>query len=91
MNWYDRKLRDKRWKAVREKVLSLYDNACGRCGETACNLEVHHKYYLRGKEPWDYPLEALIALCEECHDGQWPSPVVNVDVRTLPPHMAARL
>jgi hypothetical protein len=28
---------------------------------------VHHEYYLPGKEPWEYPNEALIILCESCH------------------------
>lgn len=31
------------------------------------DLEVHHKYYKLDKKPWDYPDEALISLCHECH------------------------
>lgn len=31
-------------------------------------LNVHHKYYIRGKKPWEYPDdEALVTLCEDCH------------------------
>ncbi len=30
-------------------------------------LHVHHKYYNLSKYPWDYPNEALITLCSECH------------------------
>lgn len=32
-------------------------------------LQVHHKYYQKGKLPWEYPDEALTALCWECHEN----------------------
>jgi hypothetical protein len=31
-------------------------------------LHVHHRYYLRGKKPWEYDDDALTTLCEDCHD-----------------------
>ncbi|MBR6189243.1 MAG: hypothetical protein IKQ59_09890 [Prevotella sp.] len=31
------------------------------------SLNVHHKYYIRGNDPWNYSNEALITLCEQCH------------------------
>jgi hypothetical protein len=30
-------------------------------------LQVHHKYYLENKYPWEYSNEALITLCNWCH------------------------
>jgi len=33
-------------------------------------LEVHHKYYEWGNDPWDYPDSALITLCQMCHDTE---------------------
>ncbi|WP_158960640.1 hypothetical protein [Myroides fluvii] len=30
-------------------------------------LHVHHKYYIKGKLPWDYLDDALITLCHGCH------------------------
>lgn len=30
-------------------------------------LHVHHKYYKLGLKPWEYPDEALISLCWQCH------------------------
>lgn len=30
-------------------------------------LNIHHKYYIRGKEPWEYTNDALVTLCEDCH------------------------
>ena len=31
------------------------------------HLEVHHRYYVMAKNPWEYPDEALITLCNWCH------------------------
>lgn len=30
-------------------------------------LHVHHKYYVFGDAPWEYPDEAVVTLCHECH------------------------
>ena len=30
-------------------------------------LHVHHTYYILSNKPWDYPDDALITLCSECH------------------------
>lgn len=30
-------------------------------------LNIHHKYYVWGNNPWNYPNDALITLCEDCH------------------------
>ena len=30
-------------------------------------LQVHHTYYLDYALPWEYPLEALVTLCDSCH------------------------
>jgi len=37
------------------------------CGDTETTLHVHHKYYVSGNDPWDYPNTALVTLCEHCH------------------------
>jgi len=37
------------------------------CANTESTLVVHHLYYEKEKEPWDYSNEALIVLCEDCH------------------------
>lgn len=31
------------------------------------DLNVHHKYYIRGCKAWEYDNEALITLCHKCH------------------------
>lgn len=36
-------------------------------GET--HLEVHHKCYINCKMPWEYSTDALVTLCNWCHQG----------------------
>lgn len=31
------------------------------------HLEVHHRYYIRDRYPWEYPDNALVTLCNWCH------------------------
>lgn len=31
-------------------------------------LHIHHKYYIKGYQAWEYNNEVLITLCEICHD-----------------------
>jgi hypothetical protein len=38
-----------------------------RCEAKDRPLHVHHKYYLEGKMPWEYPVGAFEILCEKCH------------------------
>lgn len=33
-------------------------------------LNVHHKYYVLGKKPWEYDNDALETLCSECHKNR---------------------
>lgn len=40
---------------------------CEDCKEQK-HLHIHHLFYQRGLEPWEYPNESLLALCEECHE-----------------------
>ena len=34
---------------------------------TPKSLNVHHRYYINGKNPWEYDNDALITLCQDCH------------------------
>lgn len=68
---YSQKLRDPRWQKVR---LQVFGRDGWKCQQPDCvsrsetPLAVHHKTYQRGREPWDYPLENFLTLCEKCHD-----------------------
>jgi hypothetical protein len=37
--------------------------------DDSSTLNVHHKEYFKGKEPWDYEAEQLVCLCETCHEN----------------------
>lgn len=39
---------------------------CRRCGSRG-KLNVHHRWYVYGRKPWQYPDRCLITLCERCH------------------------
>lgn len=65
---YAQKLKSPQWQKMRLRVLEADGWTCQRCGDTESTLHVHHKAYLRDREPWDYPICALVTLCEECHE-----------------------
>ena len=43
------------------------DFKCQQCQRDDQTLNVHHRYYVKGRDPWQYPDFALQTLCEECH------------------------
>ena len=68
---YEDLLKTEEWREKREKILNRDNNKCVYCGKTH-NLQVHHKYYSKYPNgfrvyPWNYPDDALITLCDECH------------------------
>lgn len=65
---YSEKLRDPRWQKKRLEVMERDEFTCVTCGRKDKTLNVHHWYYRKGNEPWDYPTESLVCLCEDCHE-----------------------
>ena len=63
---YSRLLRDGRWAAKREEIISRDERMCRRCGEGE-PLDVHHIRYPRSGVPWEMGNEMLLSLCRECH------------------------
>ena len=55
---------------MRLSVLQRDEFSCQRCCDAESTLTVHHLYYEKGKDPWEYPLEALLTLCESCHTAE---------------------
>lgn len=64
---YSEKLRDPRWQRKRLEVMNRDEFKCTKCGNGAVTLNVHHKKYRNGLNPWDYDLTELLTLCEVCH------------------------
>lgn len=68
---YKEDLNDGRWKEKREKILKRDGYRCRWCG-CVDGLQVHHKYYNKYPDggrvkAWDYPDDALMVLCGDCH------------------------
>jgi len=67
MTTYAEKLKDPRWQRRRLEIMQRDDYMCCNCGATEKTLNVDHKIYIKGRDPWDYPDEDLQTLCEDCH------------------------
>ena len=65
---YSEKLRDPRWQKMRLLVMERDGFQCTHCEAEDKTLNVHHKVYRRGRDPWAYPDEELTTLCEDCHE-----------------------
>lgn len=64
---YAAKLKDPRWQKKRLEILNRDNFTCQACKSTEKTLHVHHHFYSKGCEPWEYMSEALQTLCEDCH------------------------
>lgn len=67
---YIEKLKDPRWQKKRLEIFERDEWYCQICFDNEATLNVHHKYYIWKADPWDYPDDALITLCEECHSNE---------------------
>ncbi len=67
MSEYSEKLKDPRWQKKRLEVFERDDFRCQLCWCNTKTLHVHHKYYTKGKDPWQYQLKAFLTLCSDCH------------------------
>lgn len=64
---YYEKLKLPQWQKKRLEILGRDKWECQNCGDESTTLHVHHTYYEKGLEPWEYPSQSLITLCEPCH------------------------
>lgn len=56
------------WQRKRLEVMEAAGFACQECCAEDKTLNAHHTYYVAGRKPWDYPLEAFRCLCLDCHE-----------------------
>jgi 5-methylcytosine-specific restriction endonuclease McrA len=64
---YSELLKDPRWQKRRLEIMQRDDFECKHCGNNINTLNVHHKYYIHNRAPWEYSDDVLITLCESCH------------------------
>lgn len=67
MNSYVQQLKNPKWQKKRLLIMERDGFVCTECGDNNSTLNVHHRYYIKGNAPWEYPDVALITLCENCH------------------------
>jgi hypothetical protein len=65
---YADKLKDPRWQKKRLEILERDKWTCQSCFDNENTLMVHHYYYEKGLEPWEYDDNALVAWCVDCHE-----------------------
>jgi 5-methylcytosine-specific restriction endonuclease McrA len=65
---YRQTLQHPRWQKKRLEILTRSDWRCQWCGSTEVNLQVHHGYYAKSYQPWDYEEQTLYCLCDHCHE-----------------------
>ena len=62
--------RSAQWNEYRRKVIASDGGMCSRCRRSEPDgaiLQVHHKSYIAGLQPWEYPLQMCETLCKGCH------------------------
>jgi len=59
------------WKKFRDELIELDGYKCRECGRNKEEvvLQVHHKTYIKGRLPWEYPLSECETLCRGCHSA----------------------
>ena len=63
---YRRMLGDGRWHKRRMEIMRRDGFRCRCCGSKV-KLNVHHRWYVYGRKPWQYSDRCLVTLCEKCH------------------------
>lgn len=70
---YSELLKDPRWQKKRLEIMERDNWSCLKCGcglNDGTPLNVHHKYYRKGRAPWEYDDSCYVTLCEKCHAKQ---------------------
>lgn len=66
---YSEKLKDPRWQRKRLEVMERDEFCCQICMDSGSTLHVHHKRYVKGRNPWEYEIHDLATVCENCHES----------------------
>ena len=63
---YSDDIKSGKWQRLRLEVMQRDQFRCRAC-KCENNLNVHHLYYESDKHIYDYEIESLVTLCENCH------------------------
>lgn len=68
---YEEQLRTPEWKKRSNEIKNLAKWLCEDCGRYSTDPEVtlntHHLFYRKNTMAWEYPDEALMCCCQQCH------------------------
>lgn len=64
---YGELLKHPKWQRRRLEIMQRDNFTCQVCLDTETELQVHHKKYINGLQPWEYEDSYLITLCNNCH------------------------
>lgn len=86
---YDELLKTSEWNVFRNVVLKTKGRICENCGKTDGKLNIHHRHYYTCKngilfKPWEYAVNDVAVLCEECHKlwhTKYTAPVIKWTMR----------
>lgn len=67
---YIEKLQSPEWQKKRLEVFKRDSFKCKHCGSKDDQLHVHHKTYIWGNDPWQYPMSNFETLCKHCHEAE---------------------
>lgn len=70
---YKEVLYDRRWQIKKNAILQRDKFTCCNVGCSSlpnAPLHVHHIDYFHGIDPWDYPDDMFVTLCEKCHNKE---------------------
>lgn len=73
-------LLDPRWQKMRLKKLEAAEWRCEQCYCEETTLSVHHKRYVKGRQPWEYPEHELVVLCQPCHQAEHEAKELRFDI-----------
>lgn len=59
--------KDPRWQQKRLDRFNAAGWTCQECCSKRNELNLHHYWYEKDHEPWDYPDECFAVLCDRCH------------------------
>ena len=64
---YAEQIKSPLWQKKRLEILNLHGFKCENCGSETKTLNVHHRFYLKGRKIYEYDNDVFQVLCEDCH------------------------